>query len=278
MAETLTSNLTETQIHPTAIIEPTVKLGKSVKIGPYCVLSGDVTLEDEVQLISHVVIAGNTTIGEKTTIYPFASIGHLPQDLKHKGESSLLKIGKHNVIREYVTMQGGTKGGGLVTTVGDHCLFMASSHVAHDCILGNNIIMANCATLAGHVQVADFAIIGGLSAIHQFVRIGQHAIIGGMSAVENDVIPYGSVKGDRANLYGINLVGLKRRNFTREAIESLRSAYKEIFEEDSLPLKDRAEKTSQKYVQEHAVQEIIQFILAEGAKRPLCIPKTDVSN
>ncbi|MBN9342961.1 MAG: acyl-[acyl-carrier-protein]--UDP-N-acetylglucosamine O-acyltransferase [Caedibacter sp. 38-128] len=277
MVETLNVKFSETQIHPTAVVEPTVKLGKGVKIGPYCVLSGDVILEDEVHLISHVVIAGHTTIGAKTTIYPFASIGHLPQDLKHKGEPSLLKIGKHNVIREYVTMQGGTEGGGLVTTIGNHCFFMASSHVAHDCTLGNHIIMANCATLAGHVQVADYAIIGGLSAIHQFVRIGQHAIIGGMSAVENDVIPYGSVKGDRANLYGINMVGLKRRNFTRETVECLRIAYKDIFE-GSLPLKDRAENAAQKYKDEKTVQEIIEFILSSEAKRPLCVPKANVTN
>jgi UDP-N-acetylglucosamine acyltransferase len=267
----------DTQIHPTAVIEPTVKLGARVKIGPYCVLSGNATLEDDVHLISHVIISGQTAIGEKTTIYPFASIGHLPQDLKHKGEPSLLKIGKHNIIREYVTMQGGTEGGGLLTTIGDHCFFMASSHVAHDCTLGNHIIMANCATLAGHVQVADYAIIGGLSAIHQFVRIGNHAIIGGMSAVEDDVIPYGSVKGDRANLYGINIIGLKRRGFTREIVDSLRAAYKDIFE-GSLPLKDRAELAVQKYPNEYYVKEIVEFILSPEAKRPLCTPKTDATN
>lgn len=273
MVEPSHVNSSETQIHPTAVVEPTVKLGKGVKIGPYCVLSGDAVLEDGVHLMSHVVIAGNTIIGKKTTVYPFASLGHLPQDLKHKGEPSHLKIGKHNVIREYVTMQGGTEGGGLVTTVGDHCFFMASSHVAHDCNLGNHIIMANCATLAGHVQVADYAIIGGLSAIHQFVRIGQHAIIGGMSAVEDDVIPYGSVKGERANLYGINIIGLKRRGFTRETVESLRSAYKDIFE-GTLPLKERAENAVQKYEKEPSVKEVIEFILSPEAKRPICVPKS----
>ncbi len=277
MSESLSVTSFETQIHSTAIIDPTVKIGVGVQIGPYCVVSGDVILGDGVQLISHVVISGKTTIGEQTKIYPFASIGHIPQDLKHKGEPSILNIGKHNTIREYVTMQGGTEGGGLITTIGDECFFMASSHVAHDCTLGNHIIMANCATLAGHVQVADYAIIGGLSAIHQFVRIGHHAIIGGMSAVEDDVIPYGSVKGDRANLYGINIIGLKRRGFSREEVESLRAAYKDIFE-GSLTLKERTEQAAQKYQQEIYVKEVIEFILSPEAKRPICVPKDDATN
>ncbi len=277
MTKTLSAKPFETQIHPTAIIDPKVKIGVGVQIGPYCVVSGNVILGDGVQLISHVVISGKTTIGEQTKIYPFASLGHLPQDLKHKGEPSILNIGKHNTIREYVTMQGGTEGGGLITTIGDQCFFMASSHVAHDCRLGNHIIMANCATLAGHVQVADYAIIGGLSAIHQFVRIGHHAIIGGMSAVEDDVIPYGSVKGDRANLYGINIVGLKRRGFSREEVESLRAAYKDIFE-GSLTLKERVEQAAQKYQHETYVKEIIDFILFSEAKRPICVPKDDATN
>lgn len=277
MPENFLARTAETFIHPTAIVEATVKLGSGVKVGPYCVLSGDVILGDGVELISHVVITGKTTIGDHTTIYPFASLGQVPQDLKHKGESSTLTLGKHNIIREYVTMQGGTEGGGLVTTVGDHCFFMASSHVAHDCLLGNNIIMANCATLAGHVQVADYAIIGGLSAIHQFVRIGHHAIIGGMSAVEDDVIPYGSVKGDRADLYGINIVGLKRRGFNRETVESLRSAYKDIFE-GPLTLKERTEQAAQKYPEDAQVKEVIEFILSPHAKRPICVPKADVNN
>ena len=198
-------------IHPTAIIEKSVKIGKNVRIGPYCVLTEQVELDDGVELISHVTLAGRTKIGKETKIYPFSSIGHPTQDLKYKGEPSTLTIGAHNIIREYVTIQAGTAGGIMKTEVGDHCLLMASTHVAHDCILGNRVIMANNATLAGHVIIEDHVIIGGLSAIHQFVRIGAHAIIGGMSAVEHDVIPYGAVKGERANLYGLNLIGLKRR-------------------------------------------------------------------
>ena len=199
-------------VHPTAVVSSQSNIGNDVKIGPYCVIGPDVVIGDRVFLHSHVVIDGQTVIGEGTNIYPFASIGLVPQDLKYKGESSSLIIGARNQIREHVTMNPGTEGGGMKTVIGDDCLFMIGSHVAHDCIIGNHVILANNATLGGHVEVGDFAIIGGLSGIHQFVRIGAHAMVGGMSGVEQDLIPYGSAMGERAKLRGLNLIGLQRRN------------------------------------------------------------------
>jgi UDP-N-acetylglucosamine acyltransferase len=228
-------------IHPTAIIADGAKIGTNVSVGAYSVIGENVTLADGVILHSHVVVDGNTSIGEATEIFPFASIGHRPQDKKFKGEDSRLIIGARNVIREHVTMNPGTEGGGMITTVGDDCLFMASSHVAHDCHVGNRVILANNATIAGHVTVGDFAIIGGLSAVHQFVRIGTHAFIGGMSAVEKDVIPFGTVKGERASLEGLNLVGLKRMDIERARIHALRHAFKELFLSNEGTLNDRAE-------------------------------------
>ena len=216
-------------IHPTAVIEDGAKIGLDVKIGPFCVIGAQVTLDDGVELVSHVAVAGNTTIGAGTRIWPFASIGHQPQDLKFTGEESYLEIGTGNMIREHVTMNPGTAGGGLYTRVGNNGLFMMGSHVGHDCQLGDNVIMANNATLAGHVELGDFAFMGGLSAVHQFVRIGPHAMVGGMSGVEKDVIPFGSVIGNRADLGGLNIIGLRRRGFDRAAIHGLRDAYRAIF-------------------------------------------------
>ena len=217
------------QIHPTAVIDQKAQLGKGVEVGPFCSVGPDVVLGEGVRLISHVTIAGRTIVGAHTVFYPFSSIGHPPQDLKYNGEPSHLIIGDNNTIREYVTIQPGTEAGGMITKIGNQNLFMASTHVAHDCQIGNHVIMANCATLGGHVTVEDHAFIGGLSAVHQFVRIGAHAIIGGMSGVEHDVIPYGHVKGERAHLSGLNLVGLKRRGFSSTTIQELRNAYQEIF-------------------------------------------------
>ncbi len=217
-------------VHPSAIIGAEVDLSDDVEVGPYCVLDGPVSIGRGTRLSSHVVVTGRTTIGAECRIYPFASIGHPPQDLKYAGEPSRLEIGDRNVIREHVTMNPGTEGGGMVTRIGSDCLFMVGSHVAHDCQLADHVILANNATLAGHVVVGDGAILGGLSAVHQFVRIGQGAMIGGMSGVENDVIPYGLVMGDRASLRGINVVGLKRHGVPREAIHALRDAYRRLFE------------------------------------------------
>lgn len=260
------------QIHPTAVVETTAQLAADVVIGPYCVIGPEVLLEKGVHLHSHVVVDGKTRIGEATKIFPFASLGLPPQDLKYKGEASSLSIGKHCVIREHVTMNPGTEGGGMKTQIGDYCLFMVGSHVAHDCRIGNHVILANNATLAGHVQVGDHTIIGGLAAVHQFVRIGKHAIIGGLSGVENDVIPYGSVMGERAELAGLNLVGLKRRNFARESIHALRNAYKELFESDNATLAERVERIGRQKDLPSEVREMLNFI-REESDRALCTPR-----
>lgn len=263
-------------IHPTAIISEGAKIGKNVHIGAFSVVGSEVQLGDDVQLHSHVVVEGRTTIGSGTKIFPFASIGHNPQDLKFHGEKSRLEIGKNNTIREHVTMNPGTEGGGMLTKVGDNCLFMMSSHVAHDCMVGNNVILANNATLAGHVHVGDFAIIGGLSAIHQFVRIGHHAMIGGMSGIENDVIPYGQASGERASLSGLNLVGLKRRGAERDDIHTLRSAYRMLFSPEGT-LAERINDVEELFKDNSAVMDVIGFMRAESS-RALCQPKNGNKN
>jgi UDP-N-acetylglucosamine acyltransferase len=257
-----------TQIHPTAVIESGAELGQDVKIGPYCVVGPNVKLGDNVQLKSHVAVDGYTTIGDSTVVFPFASLGHAPQDLKYMGEKSELVIGKNNKIREHVTMNPGTQGDRMKTIVGDNCLFMMSSHVAHDCIVGNNVILANNATLAGHVEVGDYVIVGGLSAIHQFVRIGSYAMIGGMSGVEHDVIPFGLVKGERAHLAGLNYVGLERRGFTKEQVQALMKAFKSIFEGNGT-LAERTAKAANDYKDEQAVMRVIDFIKAKEGRSVL---------
>jgi UDP-N-acetylglucosamine acyltransferase len=259
-------------VHPTAIVEPGATLGADVSIGPYCLVGASVALGDGVRLLSHVVVAGRTTIGAGTTVYPFAVIGHRPQDLKYAGEDSRLEIGSGNTIREHVTMNPGTEGGGMVTRVGDNGLYMVGAHVAHDCQVGDNVIMANNATLAGHVVIEDFAIIGGLSAVHQFARIGRHAMIGGMSGVENDVIPYGSAMGDRARLSGLNIVGLKRRGFDRDAIHNLRTAYRLLFAQEGT-LAERLDDVIEMYGSEPAVMEIVDFVRA-ASSRGVTQPRT----
>ena len=259
------------QIHPTAIIADGAHLGENVSIGAYSCVGAEVVLEDGVVLHSHVVVEGRTRIGANTRIFPFASIGHIPQDLKYKGEQSELIIGRDNTIREHVTMNPGTEGGGMVTKVGDNCLFMASAHVAHDCILGDNVIMANNATLAGHVVVGEFAFLGGLSAVHQFVRIGRHAMIGGMSGVEADVIPFGMVIGNRAYLNGLNIVGLKRRGFSRDDIHTLRNAYRLMFAPEGT-LQERLSDVEEQFRSNPVVMEIVAFIRSESS-RSLVTPK-----
>ena len=259
------------QIHPTAIVAPGATLAEDVSIGPYCVVGEDVVLGAGVTLIAHIVVDGRTTIGEKTRIFPFASIGLEPQDLKYRGEKSRLVIGRHNTIREHVTMNPGTEGGGMVTRVGDHGLFMVGAHVAHDCQIGDHVIMANNATLAGHVVVEDYALLGGLSAVHQFVRIGQHAMIGGMSGVERDVIPYGQVMGDRARLSGLNIIGMQRRGFSREDIQTLRSAYQFLFSADGT-FNDRVTEMAERFGGIAPVDDIIAFIRADST-RAICQPK-----
>lgn len=258
------------QIHPTALVDPKAEIAADANIGPYCIVGPHVVLGAGVTLISHIVIDGRTRIGDGTRIYPFASIGQPPQDLKYKGEPSELIIGKNNAIREHVTMNPGTEGGGMLTRVGDNCLFMVGAHVAHDCQVSDNVILANNATLAGHVEVGEWAILGGLSAVHQFVRIGKHAMIGGMSGVENDVIPYGSVTGNRAHLSGLNIVGMRRRNFTREEIHALRNAYRLLFGPEGT-MKERLEEVALQFPDHAAVMEIVDFIRA-ASSRAICQP------
>lgn len=259
-----------TDIHSTAIIEEGATLGQGVKIGAYCHIGASVTLGDNVELKSHVVVDGLTSIGEGTIVYPFASLGHAPQDLKFRGEVTELIIGARNKIREHVTMNPGTADDKGKTVVGDDCLFMMASHVAHDCVVGNNVIMANNATLAGHVEVGDFAIIGGLSAVHQFVRIGPYAMIGGMSGVEHDVIPYGLVKGERAGLAGINMIGLERRGFSRANVKQLLKAYKHLFYQAGTLL-ELTDEVAENYADEEVVMNVIDFIKSKD-NRALCRP------
>jgi UDP-N-acetylglucosamine acyltransferase len=255
-------------IHPTAIIEPGAQLGEGVRVGAYSIIGAHVVLGDNVVVHPHVVITGHTTIGAGTQIYPFASIGSAPQDLKYHGEESRLVIGARNVIREHVTMN--PESGGMETIVGDGGLFMVGVHIAHDCRVGNNVILANQATLAGHVVVGDHVVIGGLSAVHQWIRIGEHAMIGGMTGVENDVIPYGRVKGERGFLAGLNLIGLERRGFTKDQIKMLQRAYNQLFA-DQGTLEERLETVANNYAAEELVQDLIEF--ARGKTRfPLCQP------
>lgn len=252
-------------IHSTAVVDPGATVGADVTIGPYCIVGANVRLGDGVVLKAHVIVDGNTDIGGGTQIYPFASIGLPPQDLKYRGEASRLEIGRNNVIREHVTMNPGTEGGGMLTRIGDNGLFMIGVHIAHDCKVGNNVIMANNATLAGHVQVGDSAVIGGLAAVHQFVRIGAHAMIGGLSGVEQDVIPFGSVMGERAALSGLNIVGMKRRGFDREVIHGLRSAFKDLFATEG-NLAERVDTVARDYPDNEAVSQIVAFIKAESSR------------
>jgi len=259
------------EIHPTAIVDPAAKIADGAVIGPYCIIGGEVELGEAVRLHAHVVVAGRTRIGARTRIFPFASIGHEPQDLKYAGEASELVIGTDNTIREHVTMNPGTTGGGMVTRVGSHGLFMNGVHVAHDCQVGDHVIMANNATLGGHVRVGDYAVLGGLSAVHQFVRIGPHAMIGGMSGVENDVIPYGTVMGDRARLSGLNLIGLQRRGFDRDDLQALRAAFQMLFAETGT-LSERVAQVAEAFKDAVPVRNIVEFIRADSS-RSICQPR-----
>lgn len=259
-----------TTIHSTAIVDKNAILGKDVAIGPFCIVGPHVTLEDNVVLGPNVHISARTIVGTGTEISPFAVIGEPPQHRTYQGEDSKIIIGKNCKIREHVTIHPGTKIGCMETRVGDNCTLMVATHVAHDCILGNNVVMNNNATLGGHCIVEDFAIISGLSGVHQWVRIGKGAIIGGMSAVENDVIPYGSVFGNRARLGGLNLVGLKRRGVPREEIHSLRNAYRLLFATDGT-LAERLEDVAELFKDNPLVMDIITFIRTDST-RSLCTP------
>ena len=260
-------------INPTAIIEDGARIGENVSIGPYSVVGADVTLGDGVTLASHVVVCGRTNIGANTRVFPFASIGHQPQDMKYKGEPSELIIGCNTIIREHVTMNPGTEGGGMVTRVGNNCLIMVGSHVAHDCQIGDHAILVNNATLGGHVRIEEWAIIGGLSAVHQFARIGRHAMVGGMSGVENDVIPYGSVVGNRAHLSGLNLVGLKRRGFSRDTIHALRNAYRLLFAPEGT-MTERLADVVETFGDNEPIMDIVDFIRVDSS-RAICQPSLE---
>ena len=262
-----------TDIHPNAIVSAKAEIGNGVSIGPYCVVGDGVVLDEGVELISHVVVDGFTRIGANTHIFPFSSIGHRPQDLKYHGEPSRLEIGCNNIIREHVTVNPGTEGGGMVTRIGNNCLLMVGAHVAHDCIVDDHVILVNNATLGGHVHAGEWAIIGGLSAIHQFVRVGKHAMIGGMSGVEQDVIPYGSVTGNRARLQGLNIVGLKRRNFSRDDIHEMRKAYRLIFAAEGT-MAERMDDVADDFSSNEAVMDILKFIRADSS-RSICQPTMD---
>jgi UDP-N-acetylglucosamine acyltransferase len=253
------------EVHPTAVIEPGAEIGEGCRIGPYCVIGAQVALGPSVVLASHVAVAGRTRIGEATRVFPFASLGHVPQDLKFRGEDVELVIGARNAIREHVTMNPGTSGGGGVTEVGDDNLFMVATHVAHDCRIGSNVIMANNATLGGHVVIEDFAVLGGLAAIHQHVRIGRGAMIGGLAGVVADVIPYGSVMGERAHLAGLNLVGLKRRGAARADMNGLRAAFGEMFEGEGT-LQERMRRTGERHPSNPLVWEIVDFVTTESSR------------
>ena len=256
-------------IHNSSIISKKAKIGNNVKIGPFCNIGDFVQLDDNVELISNVYIEGNTTIGKATKIFPFASIGTVPQDLKYNNEPNSLVVGARNTIREYVTINPGTAGGGGQTTIGNDCLFMISSHVAHDCKVGNNVIVANNVPLGGHVTIEDSVVIGGNSAVQQFTRIGRLAMIGGMTGVLKDVIPFGLSIGNRNYLQGLNLIGLRRKNYENKKIMDLDKAYKEIF--SSKKLHENLSKINDVFKDNELVDEVINFI-ARDKKRPICTP------
>jgi len=256
-------------IHKTAIIDSEVKIPPNVQIGPYCVIGSNVEIGENSIIHSHVNISGNTIIGKSNKIYPFASIGNDPQDLKYNGEKTKLIIGDKNTIREYVTINPGTIAGGGETKIGNNCLFMISSHIAHDCNVGNNVIIANNVPLGGHVRIGDGVIIGGNSAVQQFTRIGKMAMIGGMTGVLNDVIPYGLSIGNRNFLQGLNLIGLRRKDIPNKEILSLSEAYKKIFKTDKLT--DNLIKHNESFKDNSLVNDIIEFI-NEDKRRPICTP------
>ena len=257
-------------IHATSVVDPSAKLGTEVEIGPFCVIGPDVELGDGTMVHSHAVITGRTTLGDRCQVYPFASVGQRPQDVKYHGEPSTLTIGPKTTIREHVTINPGTEGGHMATKVGANCLLMIGAHVAHDCELGDNVTLVNGATLGGHVSIGEGTIIGGLSAVHQFVRIGAYAFIGGMSGITADVIPFGMAIGNRANLCGLNVVGLRRKGFPREQIHELRQAYRMLFSSEGT-LKERLEDVETMFAANPLAKQIIDFIKTESG-RSFCVP------
>ena len=256
-------------IHKTAIIDAKANISENVEIGPYSVIGPYVEIGEGTIIQSHVNITGQSKIGKKNIIYPFASIGNDPQDLKFQGEETKLEIGNNNKIREYVTINPGTKGGGGLTKVGNNCLFMVSAHIAHDCFVGDNVILANNVPLGGHAHIGDNAIIGGNSAVQQFTRVGKSAMIGGMCGVVRDIIPYGIAHGNRSVLQGLNLIGLRRKNIPNKEIMTLSDAYKEIFKNENLT--ENLSNLSNVLKDNELVAEVIKFIEMDK-KRPICTP------
>ena len=259
-------------IHNSSVIDKKAKIGKNVKIGPFCYVGPNVELFENVELISNVHIEGNTKIGKGSKLFPFASIGTQPQDLKFKGEKNSLEIGENNLIREYVTINPGTEKGGGKTIIGNNCLLMISSHVAHDCLIGNNVVIANNVPLGGHVTIEDSVVIGGNSAVQQFTRIGRLAMIGGMTGVLKDVIPFGLSFGNRNYLRGINIIGLKRKKYENKKIMELDAAFKKIF--SSKNLHENLSKINGEYKGNDLVTEVISFI-SKDKKRPICTPNSE---
>jgi len=257
-------------IHSTALVAPGARLAADVRVGPFCTIGPEVELAAGVEVVSHAVIDGRTSIGPGCRIFPGATIGLPPQDLKYQGEPSVTRIGARCMIREHVTIHRGTGGGGMLTSVGDECFLMACVHIAHDCHIGNRVIIANNVVMGGHVEIGDQAVIGGAAALHQFVRIGRQAMVGGASAVEGDVIPFGSVLGNRAHLAGLNLIGLKRRGFGRPQIHALRGAFRCLFGAEGT-LDQRVARTLQTWPEEPLVAEVVAFMRAPS-RRPLVLP------
>ena len=259
------------KVHPTAIVSPKAELAADVEVGPYCVVGPGAKLAAGVRLRSHVVIEGDTTVGEGSEIYPFAMLGGEPQHAAHgSGDYGKLVIGARNLIREQVTMHGGSKSGGGVTSIGDDCTFYVGAHVGHDCWVGDHVTLTNCATLGGHVRVEEWVIMGGLAAVQQRSRVGRHAFVGGLAAVNCDVIPFGMVWGNHAKLEGLNLVGLKRRGFSRQTINALRAVFSLIFEGEG-QFRDRVEQAAVAFGGLPEAMEIIDFIRSEPT-RPLTLP------
>ena len=256
-------------IHNSSIIDKKAKIGRNVKIGPLCYIGSKVQIGDDVEIISNIHIEGNTKIGIGTKIFPFASIGTVPQDLKYQGEDNSLEIGENNTIREYVTISPGTEGGGRKTIIGNNCLLMISSHIAHDCNIGNDVVIANNVPLGGHVTIEDSVVIGGNSAVQQFTRIGRLAMIGGMTGVLKDVIPFGLSFGNRNYLRGINIIGLKRKKYDNKKIMELDAAFNKIF--FSKNLHENLSKINGEYKENDLVAEVISFI-SKDKKRPICTP------
>ncbi len=262
-----------TTIHPTSIVEDGASIGEGVTIGPYCVIGPEVVLKDGVTLEPHIVITGMTELGRNCHVYPFTSLGYKPQDLKYRGEKSRLVIGDNTTIREHVTMNPGTEGGGMLTSIGTNCLIMGGVHIAHDCHLGNNVIMVNNSGCAGHVTIGDNAIFSGSSGAHQYTRIGEGAFIGGMTGVENDVIPFGLVIGNRGHLAGLNIVGLKRAGVGHEQIHALRKAYKMLFDKSGT-FAERVDNVADQFADVALVMKIVDFIRTDSDRR-LVLPAGD---